>query len=103
MESKLPDIFNDIFALSLDFAHGNVDYSFNKLHSAMKTNVYGLFCEITEDFIDSMICGRKVSKEQLQTLYDNLISFGEEFKVERSKAIAAMVKEEIDKMAAEEK
>ena len=96
MESKLPNIFNDIYGLSLDFAHGKVNYSFNKLHSAMITNVYSLFCAITEDFISSLECGREVTKEQLQTLYDNLISFGEEFKVERCKAIAAMVKEEID-------
>lgn len=96
MESKLPDIFNDIYGLSLDFAHGKVNYSFNKLHCAMKTNVYSLFCAITEDFISSLECSREVTKEQLQTLYDNLISFGKEFKVKQCKTIAEKVKDAID-------
>lgn len=96
MESKLPDIFNEIYGLFLDLRMGTVDFSFSKVHCAMKTNISELFSNIAEDFILSMEDGREVTKEQLQTLYDNLISFGEEFKVEKCKTIAAMVKEAID-------
>lgn len=96
MESKLSDIFNDIYMLFVDLRLGTVDYSFSKVNLAMKTNICEEFSNVTEDFVFSMDCGREVTKEQLQTLYDNLISFGEEFKVKQCKTIAEKVKEAID-------
>lgn len=75
---------------------GSISYSYDKLHLAMKTNICELFSSITETVALAIDLGCKIEKSNLQEFHDNLISFGEEFKVERSKTIAAMVKEEID-------
>ena len=96
MNEKFSDIFNDIYMLFMDLRLGTVDYSFSKVNLAMKTNICEEFSNATEDFVFSMDCGREVTKEQLQTLYDNLISFGKEFKVKQCKTIAEKVKEAID-------
>ena len=96
MKSKLTDIFNDIYMLFVDLRLETVDYSLSKVNLAMKTNICEEFSNATEDFDFSMDCGREVTKEQLQTLYDNLISFGKEFKVKQCKTIAEKVKEAID-------
>jgi len=59
----------------------------------MKTNICEVFSSVAEEVAINVELGREVTKEQLQKLYDNLISFAKEYKVKEAKALAGKVKE----------
>ena len=95
----------DLKALSeevLAFFHGlmdgTIDYSFDKLNCAMKTDICEIINAIAGDFVINIESGNgdKVKNEQLQALHDNLIAFGEEFNVKEAAPLAEKVKALID-------
>lgn len=90
--NKLEVLKDDIMDLFHGLMYGSVNYSFNKLHSTMKTDICEIFSSVAEDVIMNISFGHDVSKEQLQTLHDNLIAFAKEFKVKEARLLAKKVK-----------
>lgn len=84
LQDGIMDLFNGLRC-------GSIDYSYDNLNRAMKTNICEVFSSIAEDVVINIRLGRDVTKEQLQDLHDNLISFGNEYKVKEAKQLAKKV------------
>lgn len=91
--TDLQSIQDDIMNIFYGLRTGLVDYSYDNLNCAMKTNICEVFSSVAEEVAINVELGREVTKEQLQKLHDNLISFAKEYKVKEAKALAGKVKE----------
>ena len=86
----------EIMELFRGLMNGTIDYSFDNMHSAMKTDICEIFNDIAEDFVMNIMLGQEITKEQLQTLHDNLVTFGEEFEVKEATSLAKNVEAMIE-------
>lgn len=89
--NKLDALMDDIMNLFHGLMYGNINYSYDKLNCAMKTDICEIFSTLAEEVVMNINLGRDVSKEQLQTLHDNLIAFAKEFKVKEARLLAKKV------------
>ena len=92
---NLENIKNDIMDLFRGLMYGSIDYSFDNMHCAMKTDIGEILDSIAGDVVMNIEMGREVNKEQLKKLSDDLISFAKEFGVEEAKDIANRINEAI--------
>ena len=88
----------EVLAFFRGLMDGTIDYSFDNLNCALKTDICEVFDAIAGDFVINIECGNddKVTNEQLQALHDNLIAFGEEYNVKEAATLAEKVKALID-------
>ena len=91
-QEELESLKGDIMDVFYDLMYGSIKYRFDKLHSAMGTSICEIFSAATEDFVLTIEFGHEVTKEQVQTLHDNLVTFAKEFKVKEAKVLAQKAK-----------
>lgn len=71
---------------------GTVKVNYDNLLCAMKPDLSEELSNITEEVVLAVEFGIEVTKEQLQTLYDNLCSFAKEYGIKDANEIAAKIK-----------
>jgi len=95
-KEELMSLKDDIMELFHGLQCGEIEYQFDNLHSAMKTNICEVFSDIAEGLVWRVIKDEEVSKEMLLTFHNDLLSFGEEFGVEEVKPLAEKAKKLAD-------
>lgn len=96
LKNELRELLYDTMDLFDGLMYCEIDFSFDNLHCAMKTDICELFSNAVEGVILNVNSGREVTKEHLETMHKNLISFAREFKVKEARALAKKVKKIIE-------
>lgn len=93
---NLENIKNDIMDLFRGLMQGSIDYSFDNLHCAIKTDIGEILDDIAGEVVLNIDLGKEVTEEQLKKLSSDLISFAKEFKVKEAREIAKRINEAIN-------
>ena len=94
---SVQELNDQIFKLFHGLQDGSVKYEYDNLCCAMKVSICEVFSNMAEDFVITVMDGREVTSNQLQTLHDNLISFGKDFAVKEAIALAEKIMPIIEK------
>ena len=93
----LQELVNDILSVFHSLQYGSIDFSFDKLHCAMKSNI----CEDFDSVASSVVLkvefgGEEVTDDDLQKLIEGLTAFKKEYKVKEVATIIKKAKAIID-------